>query len=344
MRDLILMAAIGLSAGNAPAQSLGEDSGVEVPSTAVDREGIISRHFQVHNGLSDYWQFLKLSRGVSPNLRVSNFRKFVIQPNIEAYSSVALRWLSDENSLEQFERALHSQTVRFRKVDSELIARMNLAWEKFQAYVPDLESGVPVYVLAAPRMAIGGSVRPLKKQSALVLGAEELSTVIDSQTAFNVLLNHEMTHLYHLQVNAEMRQMVSAVYMPPYDPGHSRIYQILFLEGLAAYTSRNLNPTATDSEVLLSDTVAAEVKSLWPGIGEEIRKHLNSSDKDDINKYLFDGQVSESFPRRAGYYVGMLIAAELSKRSSFAGLCRLSGAELQIEVESALLNLEKSGL
>ena len=187
-------------------------------------------------------------------------------------------------------------------------------------------------------------MRPLAKRAALILGSEELSTVIDSQRAFNVLINHEMTHLYHMQVNAEMRHMVAAVYMPPYDPGQSKIYQVLFLEGLAAYTSWRLNPTATDSEVLLSETVASDVKALWPSLGEDIRKHLNSSDQNDINKYLFDGAVSDIFPRRAGYYVGMLIAEELSKTHSFAKLCRMVGVELQSEIHAALLRLENSGL
>ena len=39
---------------------------------------------------------------------------------------------------------------------------------------------------------------------------------LESTTGFDVLVHHEMTHLYHIQVNPEMRQMMAEVYMPPY--------------------------------------------------------------------------------------------------------------------------------
>ena len=309
-----------------------------------DEEQNNSKYYQFHNGLADYWKFLEANRTSGADVRVKSFRTIVIGPNTEAYNSVAFTWLSDDKSLARFLEAMDGKTQKFHQVDSMFSSRMSVAWAHFQAYEPDLKPGEPVFLLAAPRIAVGGSVRPLVDQNALILGSEELSTVIESQTAFNVLINHEMTHLYHQQVNPEMRKMVAAVYMPPYAPGSTKIYQVLFLEGLAAYTSKHLNPTATDAEVLLSETVASEVKALWPAIGADIRQHLNSNEKNDIDKYLFDGQVSPSFPRRAGYYVGMLIAAELSKKYSFAELCRLSGTELQSQVTETLLKLEKSSL
>ena len=126
--------------------------------------------------------------------------------------------------------------------------------------------------------------------------------------------------------------------------GNAMIYQVLWLEGLAAYTSKVLNPGATDEQVLLSATIGGEVKALWPGIGADIRKHLQSNDKTDMDKYLFDGQVSDKFPRRTGYYVGMLIAAQLSKKYSFAQLCRLQGQQLKDQVEAALRLLESTNL
>jgi hypothetical protein len=70
--------------------------------------------------------------------------------------------------------------------------------------------------------------------------------------------------------------------MPPYATDRAKLYQVLWLEGLAAYMSKTLNPTATDKEVLLSDTVAANVRALWPRIGSDIREHLDSSKKYDI--------------------------------------------------------------
>jgi|SRR5215469_7269720 len=101
---------------------------------------------------------------------------------------------------------------------------------------------------------------------------------------------------------------------------------------------------APDKEVLLSDTVAANVRALWPKMGSDIREHLDSSKKDDIDAYLFDSDASGHIPKRAGYFVGMLIAERLATKHSFAELCRLAGPRLRSEVERALRELEGTGI
>lgn len=138
--------------------------------------------------------------------------------------------------------------------------------------------------------------------------------------------------------------MIAEVYMPPYATDRAKLYQVLWLEGLAAYMSKASNPEATDKEVLLSDSVAKEVKALWPRIGADIRQHLDSSKKDDIDAYLFDNDASGKIPKRAGYYVGMLIAKKLANKYSFAELCRLSGPQLRSEVGRSLGELESAGI
>jgi hypothetical protein len=300
------------------------------------------RPYELHSAMPAYWQFARENMNSTPAVRLRAFRTHVIAPQREAWNSVAFRWLEDDASLSRFMDALEPNARQFHRVDSLFSLRMDRAWARFQAYAPDLKRGAPVFLLPAPRIAVGGSVRPLTKQNAIVLGSEELSTVIESQASFNVLVNHEMTHLYHLQVNPEMRNVVAEVYMPPYAPADAKLYQVLWLEGLAAYTSKVLNPSATDKQVLLSDSVASQVRALWPAIGADIRKHLDSGTKDDLDKYLFDGRVSSRFPPRAGYYVGMLLAAKLSEKHSFAMLCRLHGAELRVDIEEALRALEGS--
>jgi uncharacterized protein YjaZ len=95
---------------------------------------------------------------------------------------------------------------------------------------------------------------------------------------------------------------------------------------------------------LLSDTVAANVRALWPRVGSDIREHLDSSKKYDIDAYLFDSDASGHIPKRAGYFVGMLIAQRLAKKHSFAELCRLTGPSLRSEVERALRELEGTGI
>jgi len=131
--------------------------------------------------------------------------------------------------------------------------------------------------------------------------------------------------------------MIAEVYMPPYATDRAKLYQVLWLEGLAAYMSKALNPTATDQQVLLSGTVAAEVRARWPTLRADLRDHLDSSNKADIDAYMFD--ASSKIPKRAGYYIGMLIAQRLARQHTFTELCRLQGQQLRSEVARALLDL-----
>ena len=198
-----------------------------------------------------------------------------------------------------------------------------------------------MFLLPAPRSAVGGSVRPLGDKDAVIFGTEEIALGMKSKTGFDVLVHHELTHLYHQQVNPEIRQMVAEVYMPPFPEGRAKLYQVMWLEGLAVYTSKLLNPTAPDKEVLVSYTLAADVKARWPGLGAEVRKYLDSTKKADIDAFHFAPDVHRPVPRRTGYYVGMLVARQLAKKYTFAQMCRLTGPKLRSEIEQALLELEK---
>jgi hypothetical protein len=297
--------------------------------------------YQYRTAVPAYRQFFHGHANVASGVAVEQFRAAVIDPNREAFIAVAAGWLEDKN-LEKFLRALDGRSEEARHVDAAFPARFDKAWDSFSKATPDLKPGATVFLLPAPRTAVGGSVRPLVKQDAVIFGTEAIARAMDSRTGFDVLVQHELTHLYHMQVNPEIRRMIAEVYMPPYAAGRAKLYQVLWLEGLAVHMSKTLNPGAPDKEILLSESVAADVAGLWPRIGAEVREHLDSSKKTDIDAYLFDSDTSGRIPRRTGYYVGMLIAQELANMVTFSELCRLAGPRLRTEVEQALRQLEKA--
>jgi hypothetical protein len=296
--------------------------------------------YELHTVMPAYWQFLKESANDSAN-PVERFRTLVIDPNREVFRSVAANQLS-EGSLDRIILSLKRQTEQLHRVDEEFAARFDQSWRRFAEHATDLKAGDLVFLLPAPRWAVGGSVRPLGDKNAVIFGSEEIALAMKSKTGFDVLVHHELTHLYHQQVNPEMRQMVAEVYMPPFPEGRAKLYQVMWLEGLAVYTSKVLNPTAPDREVFVSDSLAADVKSRWPRLGAEVRKYLDSSKKADIDAFHFAPDLKRHVPRRTGYYVGMLVARQLAKKHTFAQLCRLAGPQLRAEIERALLELEKT--
>jgi hypothetical protein len=302
-----------------------------------------TKPYRFRNAMPSYWDFAgQKVRGV-PESDARRFATLVVNPYRDVFTAVAAGWLGDA-ALGQMIRALDGQSDAMRRVDREFPERLDKAWRRFQRQTPDLKPGAEVYLLPAPRVAVGGAVRPLKSRDIVVFGADEIATTLTTKTAFDVLVHHELTHLYHQQVNGEMRSMIADVYLPPYAAGRARLYQVLWLEGLAVYTSKLLNPSAPDKEVLLSEQVRADVKARWPRLGATIRDHLDSSRKADIDHYLFDQDSDDETPRRAGYFVGMLVAHRLAREYSYRELCRLAGLKLRQEVERALRDLEKQGI
>jgi hypothetical protein len=310
------------------------------PAAGQDSNG---KPYRYRTAVATYRQFLSAKVDAESKATVDRFRATVIDPNREAFTAVAARWLDDEN-LPRYVHAMKGISEQTLSVDTEFPARFDRAWDSFSKATPDVKPAATIFLLPAPRMVVGGSVRPLAKQDAVIFGTEEIASTLESKTGFDVLTHHELTHLYHMQVNPDMRRMIAAVYMPPFAAGSAKMYQVLWLEGLAVYMSKKLNPEAPDTETLLSARVAADVAALWPRLGADIREHLDSSKKDDIDLYLFDSDESGRIPRRSGYYVGMLIAEELAKKHTFPELCRLSGPTLRTKVNEALRELEKADL
>jgi hypothetical protein len=310
-------------------------------SLAAAPEQPAGKPYHLHSAMPAYWRYVQHDTSPEGVYDSKLFRQEVIEPNKEVFTAVAGRSLSDA-SLRSMARTLANKSEQLRRVDIEFADRLDKAWRRFVAKAPGLKAGALVFLLPAPRVAVGGAVRPLGERDAIAFGVEEIALSLQSKTGFDVLVHHEMTHLYHIQVNPEMRQMTAAVYMPPYAPGNAKLYQVVWLEGLAVYWSKVLNPSAPDKEVLVSESLAANVAAKWPRAGAELRERLDSSKKEDIDAFMFGGRTGGRFPPRTGYYIGSLIAEQLAKKYSFAELCALTGAKLQTEMENALIELEKS--
>jgi hypothetical protein len=296
--------------------------------------------YEYHSVVPAYLQFLKDDVSLPGVSSVKRFRSAVIEPHQDVFRSVASGWLNDR-SLERLVRSLKSQTEQLQQVDAEFPGRFDKAYGRFAEHAGDLKPGGLVYLLPAPRSAVGGSVRPLGEKDAVIFGTEEIALALRTKTGIDVLVQHELTHLYHQQVNPEMRQMVAEVYMPPFNEGRAKVYQVMWLEGLAVYTSQLLNPAAPEKEVLVSTSLATNVKAHWPQLGAELRKHLDSTKKADIDAFHFAPDFKRHIPARTGYYVGMLVARQMAKKYTFQQLARLAGPQLRSEIGQALLELEK---
>jgi hypothetical protein len=75
----------------------------------------------------------------------------------------------------------------------------------------------------------------------------------------------------------------------------------------------------------------------------ELRQHLGEKDETTYGHFFQGGNAPEGCPSRAGYYIGFLIAQDLSKRYSLRQLARLKGEVLHEEILGELDRIGNHG-
>lgn len=194
--------------------------------------------------------------------------------------------------------------------------------------LPIRGGSVEVYVIAADRDAVGGSVRSLGERDFVILGSDVMGLLLDSQLARETFIHHELTHLHHQQMNEEIR-VAAREFFARSTASSAKLYQMMWLEGFAAHVSQVINPEAGSLEVFRSRDIDERMSQRWELCISKLREHFDSRDHGVISRYVFEGNESESIPGRAGYYIGSRIAARLAKKLSLTELAKLDGTRLR---------------
>jgi hypothetical protein len=138
--------------------------------------------------------------------------------------------------------------------------------------------------------------------------------------------HHELFHLYH------QRSF----------PGCEEVWCSLWTEGLATYVARDLNPRATDEELLLTlpEPIRPAVEKDRAAAVCAVAAQLDSRD-DAVQNALFSfgPGAPGALPPRYGYYVGYLAAEELGRTRSTEALAKLGPRDVRPLLEQALLKL-----
>ena len=114
----------------------------------------------------------------------------------------------------------------------------------------------------------------------------------------------------------------------------------LWMEGLAVYVSKQLNPKATWSELELSDDMVRDASAMLPALAKEIRPNLNATTEETYRDFFLGAGKRADLPKRSGYYVGYRVAARLGQGKNLSDLARLRGPELRRAVDEALASFE----
>lgn len=113
---------------------------------------------------------------------------------------------------------------------------------------------------------------------------------------------------------------------------------IYWTDGLATYASAQLNPGASDAELLLEipEPMRPKVEANRTAAVCTTLAWLDSTDQDRRNMLLSASKGQGNLPPRFGYLVGMWVAEDLGRTRSLSELAEWSGPELRTAIERSL--------
>jgi len=168
---------------------------------------------------------------------------------------------------------------------------------------------------------IDGGTRDLSGQSWLVFGADVMARLYPpgSERPF---FHHELFHVYNAQFFGDCEPLWCALWM----------------EGLAVYVSEQLNPGATDAELLLTSPapIRAAVDANLAHAVCAISARLDSTVEKEYASFFYGSSSFEELPPRSGYYIGHLAAKQAGKRHSLSALAHFNQAQARAALDSAV--------
>jgi hypothetical protein len=247
-------------------------------------------------------------------MRLGLFAEGVIRPNPEIYRRSDI-FTTDPATLGKYLDQVTPYLPAIRKIHARFINESDSIEASFSAHFPDFDRSRAKVYLMVSLFRFDGKI-PHDNPSALFLALDGLVKFHGPNVRLDVILSHELFHLYHFQVNPL-----------PAEIDKIPLYRQIWQEGLATYVSGSLNPGASLADVLLDPQLARDGPKYVPAVARTLLTQLEAADDETTARYLFYRRGSQT-PSRMGYLVGYDIVAHLAPTRSLKDLSRLRGRRL----------------
>jgi hypothetical protein len=275
--------------------------------------------------MSAFWQALGADNGAA------QMRAVMIDPHPDLYNELLITvpsgedWETTFSSEKTYDEAHRTQV---RAVERYLVANAPKYMSAFQRAFPDYRCDFTFYI--APSFGnLDGSAATVGGKY-LIVFAPDFIPRVHALSDLEILIDHETFHVYHHQATGVFG---AAEQLPT-------VEEALWSEGLATFVSWRMNPRVSVDTALIQPGLAEAARPHLQSMIAELRQHLGEKNDATYSRFFQGGNAPEGCPSRAGYYIGFLIAQDLSKRYSLQQLARLKGDELH---EAIVAELDRIG-
>jgi len=213
-----------------------------------------------------------------------------------------------EKAVQQFPGIREAYLRQARQFDADLPRYL----ASFKAAFPDYQLTRDIYVLHSLGEMDGGT-RTLNGKNVLIFGIDGMVRYHAPGSDPSAFFHHELFHTYHENV------------MEACDGDVVPVWANLWMEGLAVYVSKVLNPAANDEELELDFPrgIAEPTRQAARAGMMHLETVLESSNPNVVGALFSTGKDATNLPSRRGYYLGYLVAQEAGKRHSMQDLATL---------------------
>jgi hypothetical protein len=283
----------------------------------------------VVNLMPAFWQSLQ---GTDP---ATQMRAAVIDLHPDLYNdnyvslSSGAKW---QKEVEDEKTYVEGHRAEVNAVEQYLGAHVQGYMEEFKRTFPDYRCDYTFYI--APSFGrMDGSAASVNGQHRIIF-APDVIPRYHQLSDLKILIDHETFHVYHHQATGVFGASDEAV---------PTTLETLWGEGLATFVSWRMNPDVSLDIALLQPGIPEGARPHLADIAKDLRAHLDERDTATFSRYFVAGKQPDGYPPRAGYYAGVLIAQNLSKRYTLQQLARLKGAVLRAAIVTELKKLTVTG-
>jgi hypothetical protein len=258
----------------------------------------------------------------------AQMRTAVIDPHPDLYNDNYVRLPTGaewESKLAHEKSYAEAHRSEITAAEQYLAANVPRYMQEFRKTFPDYRCDFTFYI--APSFGnMDGSAATVNGQHR-ILFAPDVIPRLHELNELKVLIDHETFHVYHHQASGVFGVDEKAI---------PTIEAALWSEGLATFVSWRMNPAVSLDVALLQPGIPEAARPHLPAIATELLSHFGERNESTYARYFEGGKAPDGYPARAGYYVGVLIAQNLSKRYTLRQLAHLKGSALRGAIVSEL--------
>lgn len=277
---------------------------------------------QVTNLASLYDEVWQRGAGQSPAERLIDFQKTVVERFPQFYGAQRFQGKTSQEQLEKRWSDSFEHYAALRPAYMNVVAQFD---GEMAANLLTFRQAFPSYTLASEIYLVhslgefDGALRTFDGKRYLMFGADMIAR-IHAGDRVTPLFHHELFHEYHRN---------------HFNGCSGNIWPALWREGLATFVSSRLNPSATDSELLLTVPAGMKTntaKNLPAALADLLAKLDKDDEKDSAALFQSSSQSGAGLPARRGYYLGYLLAEQAGRTRTLDQLARLNCNEARTVV------------